>query len=401
MVFSKLGTAASLFGGLQTAAQLETWERDIPASRWTVRHLVAFRLLTMPDKPFLQVIAAEHESCPVCRPPGSFPCALDQDWIRTLTTACELKLSQSTDSQLLRLPGGFFWVALARAARAEGVAAKEHPRRDRQTPHREGYVDSAAAIIGSSSPTGPSSSEFEIDLNDVDEDEHDDRRSKPEEVTAHLLINYLYFALNLCLRQEPDSAGEVRVRVERRKATVQVPGMYHFAAEDDGGISWMDRQVHGWSIGLPTLAFLEAKKAFKTIHIDEQTRRVQPVVSNETLAQYLGEAIAAWRANQKLQQEDVFLIAGTNTFMRFVHFRFGVDYAEYMDATSETAQSILAANKDKDTFIYMHSTKWFNLQPHDDRKSALCHILAIIKWQNRRNDLFQAMGHLHYCQSKT
>ncbi|KAH8435049.1 uncharacterized protein LDX57_012678 [Aspergillus melleus] len=345
----------------------------------------------MPEKPFLQVIAAEHESCPVCHSPGSYPCALDHDWIKTLTTACELQISQSTDSQLLRLPGGFFWVALAHAARAEGVTAKEYPRRDRQAPHREGYLDSVAAIIGSSSPTGPSSSEYEIDLNDVDEDEHDDRRSKPEEVTAHLLVNYLYFALNLCLLQESDGPGEVRVRVERRKATVQVPGMYDFAAEDDGGISWMDRQVHGWRMGLPTLAFLEAKKAFKTIHIDERTGRAQPVVSNETLAQYLGEAIVAWRANQKLQKEDVFLIAGTNTFLRFVHFKFGVDYAEYMNATSETAQSILAANEDKDTFIYMHSTNWFNLQSPGDRKSALYHILALIKWQDSRNNLFSTM----------
>ncbi|KAL5333556.1 hypothetical protein BJX70DRAFT_392094 [Aspergillus crustosus] len=311
------------------------------ASRWTVRHLVAFPLLTMPEKPFLQVIVAEHESCPVCHSWGSYPCALDQDWIKTLTTACELKISQSTDSQLLRLPGGFFWVALARVARAEGLTAKEYPRRNRQAPRREGYIDSTAAIIGPFSPTGPSSSEYETDLNDVDEDEHDDHRSKPEEVTAHLLVNYLHFAFNLCLLQESNGPGEVRVRVEHRKATVQVPDMYDFAAGDDGEISWIDQQP---------------KKAFKTIHVDERMGRAQPVVSNETLAQYLGEAIVAWRANQKLQKEDMFLIAGTNTFLRFIHFKFGVDYAEYINATSKTAQIILTANEDKDMFIYMHST---------------------------------------------
>ncbi|RDH32812.1 hypothetical protein BDQ94DRAFT_171014 [Aspergillus welwitschiae] len=118
---------------------------------------------------------------------------------------------------------------------------------------------------------GHSSSEYEIDPNDVDEDEHDDGRSKPEEVTVHLLDSYLYFALNLCLLQEPNSQGEIRVRVERKKTTIQVPGMYHFTAGNDDGLCWLDRHVHGWSMGLPTLAFLEAKRAFKFIHIDERT----------------------------------------------------------------------------------------------------------------------------------
>ncbi|GJP93185.1 hypothetical protein AlacWU_06084 [Aspergillus niger] len=108
---------------------------------------------------------------------------------------------------------------------------------------------------------GHSSSEYEIDPNDVEEDEHDERQ------------------------------GEIRVRVERKKTTVQVPGMYNFTAEDDGGLCWMDRQVHGWGMGLPTLAFLEAKRAFKFIHIDERMGEYQPIVSKGTLAQYLGEAI--------------------------------------------------------------------------------------------------------------
>jgi hypothetical protein len=202
------------------------------------------------------------------------------------------------------LPGGFFWVALARASRAEGTEAREYPQRERQAPDREGYVDSTAAIVGSSSPVWPSSSEYEIDLDDVDEDEHDDRRSKPEDITVNLLVSYLHFALNLCLLQHSSSEGEVRVRVERRKEAVQVSGMYSFTAEDDGGICWMDRQARGWSMGLPTLAFLEAKRAFKSLHIDERTGYLQPVVSNATLAQYLGEAIVSWNANQKFQEHE-------------------------------------------------------------------------------------------------
>ncbi|EHA28425.1 hypothetical protein ASPNIDRAFT_43266 [Aspergillus niger ATCC 1015] len=188
------------------------------------------------QKAFLQIIAPEHESCSICHStPDVYPYEPDHHWIETLTAACQLAISKSTASQLLRLPGGFFWVALARASRAEGSAAKAYPQRERQAPYREGYVDSAAAI--------------------------------------------------------PNSQGEIRVRVERKKTTVQVPGMYNFTAEDDGGLCWMDRQVHGWGMGLPTLAFLEAKRAFKFIHIDERMGEYQPIVSKGTLAQYLGEAI--------------------------------------------------------------------------------------------------------------
>lgn len=57
----------------------------------------------------------------------------------------------------------------------------------------------------------------------------------------------------------------------------------------------------------------------------------------------------------------VFLIAATNTFIRFVHFEFGSHYEEYLDAASEHMKRTLADDEDKDTFVYMHSTKWFNL----------------------------------------
>lgn len=47
------------------------------------------------------------------------------------------------------------------------------------------------------------------------------------------------------------------------------------------------------------LALIEAKRAFKYIYFDEWTGEHKPVVSNETLAQYLGEAVRSWRANRE------------------------------------------------------------------------------------------------------
>jgi len=46
----------------------------------------------------------------------------------------------------------------------------------------------------------------------------------------------------------------------------------------------MDWWVHGWMIGHPYIAILEAKSAFKYIHVDERTGDRKPVVSNKTPA---------------------------------------------------------------------------------------------------------------------
>ncbi|KAI3219565.1 hypothetical protein DTO012A7_9727 [Penicillium roqueforti] len=252
--------------------------------------------------------------------------------------------------------------------------------RERRPLKADGFVNSTSTIPGSSSSVKLTSSEFEVDLDDLDEDEHDARRSRPEEVTVHFLMSFLQFVLNLCLLQD-EGNREVRPRVERLKATIRVAG-YDISAEDDGGICMMDRQPDGWRMVKPYLALVEAKRAFKYLDFDEWTGQPKPVVSNETLAQYLGEAVMIWRANRTHLHQDVFLLAATNTFLRVIYFKFGSHYNEYVDATSKEAQTILVDDENKDTFIYMNSTKWFNLQTSGGRKSALCHILAIIRWHD-------------------
>jgi hypothetical protein len=83
--------------------------------------------------------------------------------------------------------------------------------------------------------------------------------------------------------------------------------------------------------------------------------------------------------------------------VRFIHFKFGRDYAEYLDAFDETAQIDLINDEEKDVFVYMHNTKWFNLQSHKGRRTALCHILALLRWHDaqgalRRQSADDAMG---------
>jgi hypothetical protein len=73
--------------------------------------------------------------------------------------------------------------------------------------------------------------------------------------------------------------------------------------------------------------------------------------------------------------------------VRFIHFEFGRDYAKYIDTADETAQIELINDEGKDVFVYMHNTKWFNLQSHKGRRIVLCHILALLRWHDAQDAL--------------
>lgn len=249
-----------------------------------------------------------------------------------------------------------------------------------------------------------SGSVYQPDPDDFDEDENEARRSKPEDVTLHLVHSFLQHALNLCLLQ--DSAdSEVRLRVKRRRCTATVAKKFEFSAEDDGGICEVNKDSYGWKMKYSSLALLESKKEFKAVEDDKLTGARKPIVSNETLAQYLGEALAAWQTDQEVLDREyapfyhvfflethiantmlsssVFVIAATSTFIRFIHFQFGSDYAKYIDAEDKRSQEALLDEHPK-TFAYMNSTKWFNLETSEGRKSALCHTLALLRWHDAR-----------------
>jgi hypothetical protein len=97
---------------------------------------------------------------------------------------------------------------------------------------------------------------------------------------------------------------EVRPWIERKTADICVAGAITVTAEDGRGVCRMRWENHGWVMDHAYLALLEAKRAFKHINFDEKTGKQIPIVSNENLPQYLGEAVITWRKHQeRLQQE--------------------------------------------------------------------------------------------------
>ncbi|KAK0639582.1 hypothetical protein B0T16DRAFT_246005 [Cercophora newfieldiana] len=392
--YDDLGAASKLHGDLQVLLQLTPRELASSASRWTLRHLIAYRLLVRPEAAFLPVLRTDHDQrCPVCSPGGHqyYPQTIDRARTDTLTGTTPRNLCLKTEHELMQLPHGVLWVALARAARPELTGQpRAYPRRERKQAQREGYVNSADAIPESSSPIEESSSEFDADTSHVDDDEHDVRRNKPEEVTANLVSSFLQQALSVCLLQHPDGLTaqvEVRPRVERRMTIAVVTGHVSITAEDDGGICLMRRTDLGWQMSHPYWALLEAKRAFDRVDFDGNKGAYVPTVSDSNLAQYLGEAIITWKGNQSLLPHGVFLIAATNTFMRFTKFSFSRDYLRYLDATTVGAQLEMISDPGKEVFVSMQSSTWFNLQSSDGRRAALCHILALLRWHDAEGSM--------------
>ena len=77
---------------------------------------------------------------------------------------------------------------------------------------------------------------------------------------------------------------------------------YAVAAEDDGGICRLRRGTarKGWEMDHPYLAGIEAERAFSRLGFDGRMASYIPAISNENLAQYLGEAIIMYKANSDI-----------------------------------------------------------------------------------------------------
>ncbi|KAG9250662.1 uncharacterized protein F5Z01DRAFT_629038 [Emericellopsis atlantica] len=398
---SKLATLPGTPFGPSRLADLTPTELRRSASTWGPRHLVPYRLLVQPVTSYLKAFEVDHrQSCPVCSPKNASAQILDHDMVKNLLRDVDI---HSTKRDLLREPGGFFWVSLALACHPDRKnETKTYPERERRPMTNSHYADSSVAIPGSSSPTQPSSSEYEDAASrDIDEDEYEERRRIPEDIAARLGTDFASFALQLCLIQG-DRSVEICPRVDHRRTKTTIANVDNIICEDDGGLCEFEKTPHGWVAAHPFIALFEAKRAFGQLWVDPKTGESSPITSDQTLAQYLAEAVITRRGNRKFFKREwvplhnekakssaimlssVFIVALSSTFGRICHFHFGDYYDEYLDA-SAADQGHLINDNTKDTCVHLQCTKWFNLQTSDGRKIGLCHILALLRWYHTQD----------------
>ncbi|EGX88685.1 hypothetical protein CCM_08731 [Cordyceps militaris CM01] len=340
----KPGNASTIF---------ELQGRAASASRWTTGHLVPFRLIALPMKQHLPVLWRTHrQNCP----------SVDRKEVDVLCGRNPDRLTRRLESDLETVPGGPFWVALAGALRRAAQQEPEAPQSGRRmNPLRNARP---SVVSGQLEYFVPSGEMRDDDGLDADESyEYDSYYAHTEDVAVALATRFLSFVLCRCLNQS--GYMEVRVRIE---------------PQDDGGICAMELQDKGWQMTFSRVAILEAKRGLGHVARDPATGEFQPVSTN-LLPQCLGEAIIAWKSTPKEERNnDVFLLVIVNTFFRLIHFRFGSDYLEYLDAPDPRMQLSIALDQNKDSAVMMESSKWFNLEVPGHRKAAMCHVLALVRW---------------------
>lgn len=128
-----------------------------------------------PERKYLETFGSNYsKECPVCNSADNCSQQVDYKITRAFTReSYPLNLFTNTESELIQHENSLFWVALARASRPDIFnKAKTYPQRKRRDMEQADYMNSTTAIISSSSHTRPSSSEFEIGIEDINEDDH-------------------------------------------------------------------------------------------------------------------------------------------------------------------------------------------------------------------------------------
>lgn len=298
----------------------------LPASKWGKEHLIACRLIQNTGGkilPVLKEFAPEPNDLEEHKEWDNIKRLVDGPQKQDLMYKSSLELDQENGNL------GLLWSMLA-----ECMALRQ--------PSQKSYLASSSNGEG------------------VYNGEHTDR-TEPDVLTAKLAGAFIRYVLNFCAGQEPRNEAMLEFREDPERVRHDLP-LLRLDATDDGGIWTVETREwnkYPWMF-VRRLALLDAKKAFQCIDDDNQ-----PVVSDAHLSQYTCEALTA--CLNYPYEDEVFVVAITHTFMRFLHFHRTKDYMEYLYCTDAEQQR--ASN----AYLHMTETEFFALDSEvgRDRKSVV------------------------------
>ncbi|KAH7303564.1 hypothetical protein B0I35DRAFT_485054 [Stachybotrys elegans] len=259
----------------------------------------------------------------------------------------------------------YVWTALIKLLRAASnvlSVAPERPQRIRSRPAEyDEFVSSENMQIGSSSPQRPDSAQASISsLGFVQ------GLSAPllEDATVRLASCFTRCVLNY---GQPlnKSSPFIQYRDERQTYSYDTPTHTLVRATDDGGLQLFDGE------DMKQVAMVEGKRNFKV------TINGEPVVSDEVLAQLVGEALAIRRheMTQNISEEDIVTIFAVTHHFKFFHFKIDegfIDKYEYLSM------------EDAETFMMVDSTSWFDINVPEHRKQIVSHIMGLMAWADNK-----------------
>lgn len=265
---------AESFDALYQSADFETG-----VSRWGTAHLFASRVICAKPRKRLALFSDD------------FPDSASgvHDCIDRLIDGPTAGFKDKFEHQIVQLGQpdslGYVWAALARLLQAEKQATATKSdittRLFRPATQHQGYVSSASMQVGSSSPTRPGSGS---DGSTESLDWVNKISSAPlEDLTVRLASCFIRCVINYA--QPIDKAFPIYFRDERLAHIFENSVGTTIEAIDDGGLQI---QKDGDFL---QVAMIEGKRAFQMF-----TTEGEPTVSDNTLGQLVGQALALRRA---------------------------------------------------------------------------------------------------------
>ncbi|KAJ9285654.1 hypothetical protein DTO027B5_6453 [Paecilomyces variotii] len=339
--------------------QSNYWETG--ASHWGILQLFASRVICRQPSDILPLLADQIHSA---KDDMLHPClsALIQgpreepDQLRRMA---EIQIVRSYEPESL----GYVWAALVPLLQLDGAStrtmASERPVRERNQPDRGEYVSSAGFQISSSPldrPNTASSAPSSLG--------YTEKSSAPlvEDFTVRFLSCLIRCVLNY---SQPLDKGSPFVQYrDERLAYVYAGVEKELEAIDDGGLKLM-------ALGRTTqVAILEAKRSFQEIS------EGRPTVSNELLAQIVGEALALRLSNARhISKNDLVFIVAVKQHIKFFHLKFTKTFLRCFKTLRPADE-----NPDIATYLQIQSTNWFDVSKQTNRKYFVRHLVALVAW---------------------
>lgn len=274
------------------------------ASKWDQKELVAFRVLQRADswdKRFLPPLRNNHRrSCPICPSESSSSQTVNGEMVDHLREPFP-PLRTASESSLIQLPAGRFFLALAKLIRSDvrDPMRVQLPRENAGTRPREpGFVSSTTIpFAASSSPAEESPSEYSGSNASVrlDDDQNELRARKPESLVADLAKELFYLCLYSVLNQQ-SQPEEFCFRSESHSSKALI-ALKAIVGVDDGGLCKKRLESGSWIDVHRFLMLGECKPASQALFYNVRTERYSPVLTIKAFGQVIGEAVTTWKQN--------------------------------------------------------------------------------------------------------
>ncbi|KJZ68010.1 hypothetical protein HIM_12600 [Hirsutella minnesotensis 3608] len=350
---------------LSALVRSERWKSA--ASQWGREHLFAHRVLCKEPRKRLPLF--ESRRLLPGNPRNTNTCinALVQgpESIDALKYQVEPQLVQHYKPDSL----GYVWAALAPFVRAGAgsiqnapseTAVQERPKRVSNRPvELQDFVPSDQVTFGSSP---------DYKHRPATSDSHETHSSVGyieglvaplvEDATVRLASCFIRCVLNY--GQHQDQTNPFLYFRDERQTYSFTEGKLRIHAVDDGGIQFIKSDGNHQHV-----AMLEGKRTFAKV-IDGI-----PIVSDELLAQMVGEALAVqWADVLAVSDNNFITILAASHFIKFFHFHISDNYQS----------SFEELHTNPDDYLHVYSTVWFDIKNHRHREDVVAHISALIAW---------------------